>query len=92
MGIIAIVVLISLVIPPPIIVVLLTKGFWRVDPQYVNTLTDSLRPERRWWWSIDLGHRVLLVATYAFVPNWQTKKVRHALKCSSHSSRKRKNA
>ena len=92
MGIIAIVVLVSMVIPPPIIVVLLTKGFWRVDPQYVNTLTDSLRPERRWWWSIDLGRRVLLVATYAFVPNWQTKKVRHALKCSSHSSRKRKNA
>ena len=77
LGIIAIVVLVLLVIPPPILVFLLTNGFWRVgDPQYVSTLTNSLRPECRWWWSVDLGRRVLVVATYAFVPNWQLKKVR----------------
>ena len=75
-GIIAIVVLVLLVIPPPIVVLLLTNGYWRVDPQYVSTLTNSLRPERAWWWAVDLGRRVLLVGTYAFFPNWQTKKVR----------------
>ena len=76
MAVIAILVLVFLVIPPPIIVFLLTNGYWRVDPQYLNTLTSGLRPECRWWWSVDLCRRVLLVATYAFVPNWQTKKVR----------------
>ena len=75
MAVIAILVLVFLVIPPPIIVFLLTNGYWRVDPQYLNTLTSGLRPECRWWWSVDLCRRVLLVATYAFVPNWQTKKV-----------------
>ena len=76
MAVIAILVLVFLVIPPPIMVFLLTNGYWRVDPQYVNTLTSGLRPECRWWWSVDLCRRVLLVATYAFVPNWQTKKVK----------------
>ena len=75
-GIIAIFVLIVLVVPPPIVVLLLTNGFWRVAPQYMNTLTDRLRPERRWWWSVDLCRRVLVVATYAFIPNWQKKKVK----------------
>ena len=76
MAIIAILVLVLLVIPPPIMVFLVTNGHWRVGPQYLNTLTSGLRPEYRWWWSVDLCRRVLLVATYAFVPNWQTKKVR----------------
>ena len=75
-AVFAILVLVLLVIPPPIMVFLLTNGYWRVDPQYVNTLTSGLRPECRWWWSVDLCRRVLLVATYVFVPNWQTKKVR----------------
>ena len=77
-GIVAIVVFVLLVIPPPIVVLLLTNGYWRVDPQYVSTLTNSLRPERAWWWAVDLSRRVLLVGTYAFVPNWQTKKVRNS--------------
>lgn len=80
-AIVAIVVLLFIVLPPPIIVLLLTNGYWRVDPQYLNTLTSSLRPERRWWWSVDLCRRVLLVATYAFVPNWHTKKVRKRKSC-----------
>lgn len=75
MAILAILVLVFLVIPPPIMVFLLTNGYWRVDPQYLNTLTSGLRLERRWWWSVDLCRRVLVVGTYAFVPNWQTKKV-----------------
>jgi len=76
MAVIAILVLVFLVIPPPIIVLLLTNGYWKVAPQYLNTLTSGLRPECRWWWSVDLCRRVLLVATYALCPNWQTKKVR----------------
>ena len=78
LGIIAIVVLVLLVVPPPIMVFLVTNGFWRVgDPQYVNILSTSLRPECRWWWSVDLARRVLVVATYAFIPDWQIKKVRN---------------
>ena len=78
LGIIAIMVLVLLVIPPPILVFLLTKGYWKVgNPQCVNTLTNSLRPECCWWWSVDLGRRVLVVATYAFIPDWQIKKVRN---------------
>ena len=75
-GILAILVLVIFVIPPPIVILLLTNGYFRVNPQYVDTLTNSLRPERRWWWSVDLCRRVLLAAIFAFVPNWQTKKVR----------------
>lgn len=81
MAILAIFVLVFLVIPPPIVVFLLTNGYWRVDPQYLNTLTSGLRPERRWWWSVDLCRRVLVVGTYAFVPNWQTKKILVILIC-----------
>ncbi|KAL9984155.1 hypothetical protein ACROYT_G006421 [Oculina patagonica] len=80
-AIVAILVLVFLVIPPPIIVFVLTNGYWRVDPQYLNTLTSRLRPERRWWWSVDLCRRVLLVATYAFLPDWQTKKILMIFMC-----------
>ena len=78
MGIMAIFVLAVLVVPPPIGVILLTNGYWRVGPQYVNVLTSGLRTERRWWWSVDLCRRVLLLATFAFIPNWHTKQVRRA--------------
>lgn len=74
-AIIAVFVLVFLVIPPPIMVVLLTNGYWRVDPQYISTLTDSLRPECRWWWSVDMIRRIIVVATYAFVPIWEIKKI-----------------
>ena len=75
MAIIAIFLLVFLVILPPIMVFLLTNGYWRVGPQYVNTLTSGLRPECRWWWLVDLCRRVLLVTTYVAVTDWQTKKV-----------------
>ena len=76
MAVIAILVLVFLVIPPPIMVFLLTKGYWRVDPQYANTLRSGLRPEYCWWWSVDLCRRVLLVATYVAAVDWRTKTVR----------------
>ena len=79
MAVIAILVLVFLVIPPPIIVFLLTKGYWRVDPQYANTLRSGLRPECCWWWSVDLCRRVLLVATSRLADvDWTTKKVRQS--------------
>ena len=76
MAIVAFLVLLALVIPLPVIVILLTKGYWKVDPQYVNTLTNGLRPQCSWWWSVDMLRRVLLMATYAFIPHWYTKQVR----------------
>ena len=76
MAVIAILVLVILVIPPPIMVFLLTKGYWRADPQYANTLRSGLRPECWWWWSVDLCRRVLLVTTYVAVVDWKTKTVR----------------
>ena len=77
MAVIAILVLVFLVIPPPIMVFLLTKGYWRVAPQYANTLRSGLRPECCWWWSVDLCRRVLLVATFRLGDiDWKlTKKV-----------------
>ena len=75
MSILAIVVLCGLVIPLPIVVLLLTKGYGRVDPQYVNTLINGLRPNCRWWWSVDMCRRMLLMATYSFISNWNTKQV-----------------
>lgn len=69
-------VLLLLVIPLPIIVLVLTKGYWKVDPQYVSTLTNGLRPQCSWWWSVDMLRRVLLMATYTFIPHWYTKQVR----------------
>ena len=75
-GIVAIIVLVVLVIPPPIAVFLITNGYWRVNPQWVGTLANSLRPKHCWWWSVDLCRRLLLVGIYAFVANWKTKKVR----------------
>ena len=76
MAVIAILVLVFLVIPPPIMVFLLTKGYWRVDPQYANTLRSGLRPECCWWWSVDLCRRVLLLTTHVAVVDWKTKTVR----------------
>ena len=79
MAIIAILVLVFLVIPPPIMVLLLTKGCWKVDPQFANTLRSGLRPECCWWWSVDLWRRVLLVATFRLADvDWRTKKVRQS--------------
>ena len=79
MAVIAILVLVILVIHPPIIVFLLTKGYWRVDPQYANTLRRGLRPECCWWWSVDLCRRVLLVATFRLADvDETTKRVRQS--------------
>lgn len=77
MMIVSIFVLIFLVIPPPIIIILLTRGVWRVDPQYIGTLTIGLRRGCFWWWAVDLGRRVLVVVTYVFIPNWNAKQVRY---------------
>ena len=75
MTFLACAVLFGLVIPLPVIVLMLTKGYWKVDPQYVNTLINGLRPHCRWWWSVDMLRRVLLMATYSFIPHWYTKQV-----------------
>lgn len=76
MTLLAVFVLTALVAPLPVIVLVLTKGYWKVDPQYVSTLTNGLRLQCSWWWSVDMLRRVLLMATYAFIPNWYTKQVR----------------
>ena len=76
MMVISILVLVFLVIPPPVIVVLLTRGIWKVDPQYVGTLTNGLRRGCLWWWAVDLGRRVLVAVTYVFIPSWNAKQVR----------------
>lgn len=75
MSFLAVSVLVGLVVPLPVIVLVLTKGYWRVDPQYVNTLINGLRPHCRWWWSVDMLRRVVLMATYSFIPHWFTKQV-----------------
>lgn len=80
--VLAVFVFLVLVLPFPISVLLLTRGYWRVDPQYVSTLTNGLRPSCSWWWSVDLLRRVLLMATYAFFPNWHTKQVVMIVMCS----------
>ena len=79
MAVLAVLVLVVVIIPPPIIIILLTRGYWKVDPQYVNTLTNGLRPRYLWWWAFDLGRRVLLLATFVFIPEWKTKQVRNVL-------------
>ena len=60
-------------------VVLVTKRYWRVDPQYFDTLTDGLSPRCLWWWSWDLFRRVLLMVFYVFIPDWYTKQVSHTM-------------
>ena len=75
-GIFAVLVLVFMVLPPPIIIVLFTLGIWKVNTQYTSTLTDSLRLECRWWWSVDFIRRVVVAAIYALVPIWEVKKVR----------------
>lgn len=75
MATLALVVLIVFIIPPPVIIILLTTGYWKVDPQYISTLTNGLRPQCLWWWAFELARRVLLVGTYVFVPHWTTKQV-----------------
>jgi len=74
-------ILLVFVILLPIIILLITTGRWKVDPQYRDTLTDGLRPQCLWWWSTDLLRRVLLMATYAFIPEWYTKQVTMFLLC-----------
>lgn len=60
-------------------VVLVTKRYWRVDPQYFDTLTDGLSPRCLWWWSWDLFRRVLLMVFYVSIPDWYTKQVSHTM-------------
>ncbi|PFX25111.1 hypothetical protein AWC38_SpisGene10242 [Stylophora pistillata] len=74
-AIIAILALVIIVLPPPIIVFLLTKGCWRADPQYSSTVTSGLHPQRRWWWSVDLLRRALLILIYILVQDWQLRQV-----------------
>lgn len=81
-ALLAVSVLVGLVIPLPVVVLVLTKGLWRVDPQYVNTLINGLRPHCRWWWSVDMLRRVVLMATYSFIPHWFTKQVSKLIKIS----------
>jgi hypothetical protein len=75
MAVIALLVLVTLVIPPPLVILLLVKGYWKVDPQYLSTLTEGLRAHCLWWWAVDFGRRILIVGTYVFIPNWKTKQV-----------------
>ena len=82
MAVLAFAVLFGLVIPLPVIVLVLTKGYWKVDPQYVNTLINGLRPQCQWWWSVDLCRRLLLLVTYSFIPHWYTKQVRFIISTS----------
>lgn len=74
-GVIAMLVLVTCVLPPPIIIVLLTKGYWKVDPQYLSTLTEGLQSHCPWWWAVDFGRRILIVGTFVFIPCWKTKQV-----------------
>ena len=75
MVILASLVLLVFVIPPPVIIVMLTTGIWKVDSQYVSTLTNGLTRDCLWWWTVDLGRRVLIVATFVFVPDVLSKQV-----------------
>ena len=75
MTVVAFVVLFGFVISLPVVVLILTKGYWKVDPQYVNTLITGLRPQCRWWWSVDMFRRLLLLFSYSFIPHWFTKQV-----------------
>lgn len=76
MAVIAFLVLVTLVIPPPVIIILLTKGYWKVDPQYLSTLTEGLRAHCPWWWAVDFARRILIVGTFVFIPDWKTKQVK----------------
>ena len=75
MTVVAFVVLFGFVISLPVVVLILTKGYWKVDPQYVNTLINGLRPQCRWWWSVDMFPRLLLLFSYSFIPHWFIKQV-----------------
>lgn len=74
-GVISLLVICTCVLPPPIIIVLLTKGYWKVDPQYLSTLTAGLRTHCSWWWAVDFARRILIVGTFVFIPCWKTKQV-----------------
>ncbi|XP_032221183.1 uncharacterized protein LOC116603702 [Nematostella vectensis] len=74
-SIVALLVLTFLVIPLPIVIVLLTRGYWKVDPQYFSTLTEGLQSHCLWWWAVDLGRRILIVGVYVFVPRWNVKQL-----------------
>lgn len=67
-------------------VVLVTKRYWRVDPQYFDTLTDGLSPRCLWWWSWDLFRRVLLMVFYVSIPDWYTKQVSHPMTLTKRKS------
>lgn len=75
-AVIAMLVICTCVLPPPIIIVLLTKGYWKVDPQYLSTLTAGLQSHCLWWWAADFGRRILIVGTFVFIPSWKMKQVK----------------
>ena len=41
------------------------KKFW----------SDYFGNERGWWWSVDFTRRVILVALYVFIQDWELKQV-----------------
>ena len=71
----ALVVMVMFIIVPLIIIVLLTKGIWKVDPQYANALTNGLRPRCSWWWAFDLSRRIILVAVSVFITDYVKRQV-----------------
>jgi len=48
------------------------KKFW----------SDYFGNERGWWWSVDFTRRVILVALYVFIQDWELKQISITVACS----------
>lgn len=60
---------------PLLIIVLTVCSSVKLDPHYVDTLTNNLNPYCLWWWVVDLLRRLLVVLLDVFIPVWNIKQV-----------------
>ena len=60
----------------PIVIFDLTKkNRLKIAPHYLDTLTNNLKKESTFWWSVDLLRRLLVVAVGNLIKKWKIKQV-----------------
>ena len=69
MSIFAILILFICAIVIPVLIIILTvSNPFKVDPHYIDTLTNKMNPTCLWWWAVELLRRLLVVVFDVSIP------------------------
>lgn len=74
-AIVAYICLTAGIIIPALIVVVTKTNLLKIAPHYLDTLTNKLKEECVFWWSVDLLRRFVIVALGVLIHIWSEKQV-----------------